>query len=250
MKTDGNKTQLLISDRSMSATILKLCHHHSNEVEVRGNDAASVELACATAWDLLIVYSETQDSVVVENCRRIKAANPLGQILVVVGVADPVFSASCLQVGADEVVVSPWNDIEFSARISVAMRRSNQLLQLQRNGFGSSPAQAIQSAEQKPKSTYQHVGDVQLCPIKREVAVHGELVHLTRTEYLLLTYLIRRTNLPCSSVELLNNVLGYEDENYVPSLHSHISRLRRKIRRSITTSIDTIWCYGYRITLD
>ena len=246
MKTDGNKTLLLISDRSMSAMVLELCHHHSNEVAVRGHDAASVEFACATAWDLLIVHSEAQDSAVVENCRLIKAANPLGQIFVVAGVADPVFSASCLHEGADEVVVSPWNDIEFSARISVAMRRSNQLLQLERNGFVSPPALPSQSAE----PSYQSVGDMQLCTVKREVSVLGELVHLTRTEYLLLTYLIRRTNLPCSSVELLNNVLGYEDENYLPSLHSHISRLRRKIKRSIPTSIDTIWCYGYRITLD
>ena len=246
MKTDGNKTLLLISDRSLSAMVLDLCHHHSREVAVRSHDAASVEFACATAWDLLIVDSEGQDSAVVENCRRIKAANPLGQIFVVVDVADPVFSASCLHEGADEVVVSPWNDIEFSARISVAMRRSNQLLQLERNGFVRPPALTGQSAE----PSYQSVGDVRLCTIKREVSVLGELVHLTRTEYLLLTYLIRRTNLPCSSVELLNNVLGYEDENYLPSLHSHISRLRRKIKRSITTSIDTIWCYGYRITLD
>ena len=235
MKTDGNKALLLINDSSMSAMIIELCHHHSNKVAVRGNDAASVEFACATAWDLLIVYSEAQDSEVVKNCRRIKASNPLGQIFVVVGVADSVFSASCLHAGADEVVVSPWNDIEFSARISVAMRRSHQLLQLQRNGFVSSPAQAGQSAELKP--SYENVGDVRLCTTKREVSVLGELVHLTRTEYLLLTYMIRRTNLPCSSVELLNNVLGYEDENYLPSLHSHISRLRRKIKRSILSLI-------------
>jgi len=75
------------------------------------------------------------------------------------------------------------------------------------------------------------------------------IIHLTRTEYSLLAYLFQRTSRPCSSVELLNNVLGYEDENYLPSLHSHVSRLRRKIQRSETTSIETIWCYGYRISI-
>lgn len=247
MNNVGNKTLLLIGDSRISTLVRDLCRHHSAEIEARDNSDASVTLACITEWDLLIVYSETQSSAVVENCRHIKTKRPMGQIIVLTGTNEPAFSARCLHQGADDVIATPWSDVEFTARINAAFRRSNQLQQLQQQVLAGSPIKASPPDEDKPK--YQYVGDVRLCPIRREVSVLGTLVHLTRTEYVLLSYLLTRLNRPCSSVELLNNVLGYEDENYLPSLHSHVSRLRRKIKKSNTTSIETIWCYGYRITI-
>jgi DNA-binding response OmpR family regulator len=247
MNNVGNKTLLLISDRSISTLVRELCRHHSAEIEARDHSDASVDFACISEWDLLILYSETQASAIVESCRHIKAKRPLGQIIVVAATDEPAFSARCLHQGADDVIAAPWNDVEFAARINAAIRRSKQLQEFQQQAKTSPPITASQSDEDH--SNYQYVGDVRLCPVKREVSVLNTLVHLTRTEYVLLTYLLTRLNRPCSSVELLNNVLGYEDENYLPSLHSHISRLRRKINQSNTTSIETIWCYGYRITI-
>ncbi len=247
MNKNGKKILLLVKDPEISGSVRKLCCHQAGEVDARMLDLESIDHAVSSQWNLLVLHI---DSTLADRdvCGQIKAANPLGQIIVVADEADRTLGLDCLNLSADDLVVVPWNDVEFSARIGAAIRRNEQLLELQSEPAYVSSQYASASLDDKTPS-YQFVGDVRLCLWKREVTVLERIIHLTRTEYSLLAYLFQRTSRPCSSVELLNNVLGYEDENYLPSLHSHVSRLRRKIQRSETTSIETIWCYGYRISI-
>ena len=165
--------------------------------------------------------------------------------------SDSGFISRCLQLGADDYIKKPYDTEELGARLTVAINRHQRVIKLLGMSDGrdkDSPELANADSIPTDASRYKHAGDVRLCDVKREVAVMEQLIKLTRTEYQLLKYLFDRIDRPCSSVELLQNVLGYSDENYLPSLHSHVSRLRRKLKASETTAIETIWCYGYRIS--
>jgi two-component system response regulator MprA len=248
MKQNGQKILVLIGDPEISALAGELCHQQSGEVELRGLDADSINFACHSAWSTLVLYPGSGCPFDHDTCHQIKSVNPFGQVLIIANQADLASGVEWLDHGADDLVLYPWKDAEFSARIRAAIRRNVQFVKLQtEHAYASSSTGLANPVE--AASGYQYVGDVRLCPFKREVTVVQRIVHLTRTEYALLVYLFQRTSRPCSSVELLNNVLGYDDENYLPSLHSHVSRLRRKIKNSETTSIETIWCYGYRISI-
>ena len=66
--------------------------------------------------------------------------------------------------------------------------------------------------------------------IKREVKVTGQKVDLTRTEYSLLSLLVKRNSQALSLEFLLANVWGREYDTFV-LVKWHISNLRKKIRK-------------------
>ncbi len=265
MKIKAQKILLLVSDEAISALVKKLCCEFSLEIDTAEKCIDSIGYACETSWDLLIIYASDHYSFTPGACNKIKELKPCSQIIVISENTDPVFISECLHQGADDYVTIPWNDREFTARVTSTIRRHQLLFQLMKDSPNYPGAELVKAEAELAKaepakadpvkatpqasdeSHYLNIGDIRLCPYKREVTVLSRELKLTRTEYSLLNYLMERIDRPCSSVELLNNVLGYEDENYLPSLHSHVSRLRRKINASKTTTIETIWCYGYRV---
>jgi DNA-binding response OmpR family regulator len=254
MNNIAQKILLLSSDTTIALQLRELCLELSIDTLTINMSADSIRRACDDHWDLAIIYSGHDHNSALDACRKIKSGYPLGQVLVVSDNTDQEYVVSCIKEGADDYVISPWNAEILKARISVATNRHQLICRLTKKDtqtIGIENQRTVPTTESTDSSkdnnsNYRHIGDVRLCPYKREVTIDDNLIHLTRTEYLLLTYLAEHIGRPCSSVELLKNVLGYEDENYLPSLHSHVSRLRRKLRQSTVTSIETIWCYGYR----
>lgn len=153
----------------------------------------------------------------------------------------------------------PSQSEEIADRVKCALRRSVAIQQHLRgsdtttgicssNG-NHSPAKLTESSHDT--SSFYLAGDIKVYKQRHEVTVAEKLVSLTYTEFALLAYLVENMGRPCSKEELLSIVLGYRDENYTASLHSHVSRLRRKLEKagSSTTSIETLWRFGYRVTV-
>ena len=82
--------------------------------------------------------------------------------------------------------------------------------------------------------------------IKREVKVTGQKVDLTRTEYNLLSLLVKRNSQALSLEFLLANVWGREYDTF-DLVKWHISNLRKKIRKisKDQNPIVTVRGYGY-----
>jgi two-component system KDP operon response regulator KdpE len=64
---------------------------------------------------------------------------------------------------------------------------------------------------------------------RRRVTVHGEEVHLTPTEYELLSTLIKQAGHVLTHADLLTRVWGEEYRNDLAILRVNISRLRQKL---------------------
>lgn len=133
-----------------------------------------------------------------------------------------------LNAGADEYVEKPIRLNEFSARVQAMLRRSQISASTNEDGYND--------------------GYLRVDPQRRHVYVDGNRVHLTPTEFKLLTVLMENAGRVVGQRELLEQVWGpeYADDVYYPRVY--ISQLRRKIEPDAAnpTYIQTEHRVGYR----
>jgi two-component system KDP operon response regulator KdpE len=129
-------------------------------------------------------------------------------VLSAVGLEDKKVEA--LDLGADDYLTKPVGARELKARVRAWLRRHG-------SRGRTAAAKVIR------------IGDLKLEFLQRRVTIGGREVHLTPTEYELLSELARQRGRVVSHAELLSHGWGsgyQESRNY---LHVYIGRLRRKI---------------------
>ena len=133
-----------------------------------------------------------------------------------------------LRGGADDYLTKPFGNAEFVARVQVLLRRR-------------------QAAEPAPAEVYDD-GSVRVNFSTHEVAVDGDPVELTATEYRLLAALIRHKGQVLSPVKLLE--LAWSDPFGVgpERVKYSVMRLRRKLcpNADAGPSIEAVRGFGYR----
>jgi two-component system KDP operon response regulator KdpE len=114
-----------------------------------------------------------------------------------------------LDLGADDYLTKPFGVEELLARVRVALRHAA------RRAAG---AEAIF-----------RTGDLEVDIEKRQVTLAGTEIHLTPTEYALLTALVADAGAVLTDRALLRRVWGpeYGDENHY--VHVYMARLRKKL---------------------
>ena len=161
-------------------------------------------------------------------CQRIRevAETPVMMLSAKAVTEDDVVEG--LSVGADEYLIKPVRLNEFVARVQALLRRA-------------------QMASTEGSSGYND-GYLTVDPQRRHVYVDGSKVHLTPTEFKLLTVLLENAGRVVPQRELLEQVWGreYVDDVYYPRVY--ISQLRRKIEPDPAnpTYIQTEHRVGYR----
>jgi len=87
-----------------------------------------------------------------------------------------------------------------------------------------------------------------LNPLMRTVAFDGDPISgLTRTEFDLLTTLLKRKGLVVSRLSLWEEVWGYQDYPITNTLDVHLNRLRKKLPTEAGNLIQTIYGVGYKM---
>lgn len=136
-----------------------------------------------------------------------------------------------LEQGADDYIVKPFSSEEMGARIHAVLRRS----------LGTQSAARLIKVE-----------DVEIDLNRRIVSRGGEVVSLTRTEWLLLQYLAANAGKVMLNAELLSKVWGPEYRDDVQYLRVWVSRLRRKLEpnSSEPVIIKTMQGIGYMLAAE
>lgn len=136
-----------------------------------------------------------------------------------------------LNVGADDYITKPFNVVEMLARVRSQLRRYMQL-----GGSGAaSPATFV-------------IGGVSLDDKRKKVAVDGEEVYLTPTEYDILKLFMQSPDQVFSPREIYQRV--WEDEPFgaESTVAVHIRHLREKIEINPAEPryIKAVWGQGYK----
>lgn len=130
-----------------------------------------------------------------------------------------------LELGADDYIVKPFSLDELGARIRAVLRRTT----------GQDTERVVRAA------------NVEIDLTRRLVKRDGELVSVTRTEWLLLQHLAANAGKVILNAELLSKVWGPEYRDDLQYLRVWVSRLRHKLEPEPgnPTIIKTLQGIGY-----
>jgi len=175
--------------------------------------------------DIVLLDIVMPDLDGIEVMRRLHERRPVPVILLTAkgSTAD---KAKGLDLGADDYLAKPFHPDELAARVRAVMRRAS----------GSLPGGGTIAFD-----------DVEIDLERRLVTRAGEVVQLSRTEWLLLQHLAANAGKVVLHTELLTKVWGPEYRDDLPYLRVWVSRVRRKLGASPgeTGRIRTFQGIGY-----
>lgn len=157
--------------------------------------------------DIALVDIVMPEMTGLELMRLLRERSPLPVILLTAkgGETDKVRG---LELGADDYVAKPFSPDELSARVRAVLRRVSG---------GATPGQVVRAR------------GVEVDLNRRLVKRDGELVSLTRTEWMLLQHLASFPGKVMLNAELLGKVWGPEYRDDLQYLRVWVSRLRKKL---------------------
>ena len=160
---------------------------------------------------------------VLENLRQKNTNLP---VLILSGESEVEKRLTCLQLGADDYLLKPFNLRELTARLYALARRAN----------GHAQNQLI-------------FGDVTLDLNARDVRVGNTRVDLTAKEYQMFELLCLRKGNVVSKESFLDHLYGGMDEPEMKIIDVFICKLRKKIEAAGAKDevIQTVWGRGYRV---
>jgi DNA-binding response OmpR family regulator len=136
--------------------------------------------------------------------------------------------AHALDTGADDYLVKPFAFVVLLARIRALLRRG--------------------PTGQLPELTH---GDLALDPSRRRLAVTGNEVAVTATEFCMMSQLLRVPGGVVSKQDFLGSCWDWAFEGDPNIVEVYVGRLRRKLSAAGSrTTIETVRLAGYRLVGD
>lgn len=228
--TDIPVKKILVVDDEADVTELVAYHLKAKgfTVETLNNPNGSIGLARTFLPDLVILDVMMPDLNGVQICRMLRADPKLKKVPVIflTAKAEENDRIQGLETGADDYICKPFSTKELVLRVQSILRRLSE--------GGSSEPKRLQAG--------QIVVDVD----RHEVAVGGQPVDLTATEFKLLRLLMERRGRVQTREHLLINVWNYETEIETRTVDTHVRRLREKLGAEADW-IETIRGVGYRM---
>jgi two-component system, OmpR family, KDP operon response regulator KdpE len=210
--------------RSLRAS---LAAHGYGVTEARSGEEALEEIGERPA-DLVLLDVEMPGIGGLEACRRIRGAAPQAGVVMVTVCDSEDDKIRALEAGADDYITKPFSTRELIARLRALSRRL---------GVGQPVAPAILK-----------MGDLELDLERRILRRAGAEIHLSPTEFSLLSYLMRHANTPIEHGKLLRAIWGPEYGSELEYLRTYIKRLRKKIENDAINPeyLVTVPWLGYR----
>jgi DNA-binding response OmpR family regulator len=145
-------------------------------------------------------------------CRRIRE---FSQVPIIMVTAKDSYEDKVegLDAGADDYVTKPLSAEELAARVRAVLRRTK-------------------FPDETSQPTF-YSGDMVIDFVRHQVSINGEDVHLSPTEYRILSYLVGNADKVVTPDQLLEKVWGKEYIGATHTLQVNIARLRQKLKDHI-----------------
>lgn len=203
-------TLLLVDDEvSLLESLAFLLEQQGYAVHTAGSGPECLQQVEQQAPDLIVLDVMLPGMDGFEVCRRLRAQEYPGVILLLTAKGEEIDQVVGLELGADDYITKPFRHRELLARIRAHLRRC------ERNG-----------------SFEEHclrAGDLKLQPERREAFLAERKLELSPKEYQLLQFLLENRRRVQSRERILSQVWGYDFEGESRVVNVTIQRLREKI---------------------
>jgi DNA-binding response OmpR family regulator len=195
-------------EETIAAAVAARLRAEGFDVEVAHDGPAGVDLCERVRPDLVVLDVMLPGLDGTEVCRRIQRAREVPVLMLTARDAEEDVLVG-LGVGADDYMTKPFSMRELVARVRALLRR----------------------VERRPRGDGEVVvaGGVELDRARHRVVVDGAEVHLTPTEFDLLSLLMARPSVVFTREQLLADVWGWRDGAGTRTVDSHVRGLRAKL---------------------
>jgi len=215
-------------DPAMLRFIRRTLELNELAVVVAEDGASALEVFQTQRPDLVVLDIGIPKVDGLEVCHRIKAHNHVPVLIVTARDADADADiVKGFEVGADDYLTKPFAGSVLVARVKSLLRRTQSWA--------------------GPKGDRIECGDLVVDLASRQVALRGQAVHLTPTEYKLLALLGRFQGNVLTFQQICAEVWGADYAVDPQMLRTHISRLRKKVEPDATSPnlLQTVPGVGY-----
>jgi two-component system KDP operon response regulator KdpE len=166
----------------------------------------AIDVLALSPVDAAVIDVRLPDGDGIELCRRLREDSAM-PIIVLSAVGEEDQKVRAFRVGADDYMTKPFSPRELIARLEAVLRRASV-----------APAGHVLASSGLEIDLDAHT-------VRRD----GDEIHLTRTEYELLSLLMGNAGRLLTHRALLSEVWGPGSADDTQVLRTHIARLRRKI---------------------
>jgi len=225
------QTNILVADDDPGVldVVAFMLRREGFAVDEEKDGTAALEAARARPYDIVILDVMLPGVSGTEVCRELRAESDVPILMLTARDAesDRVLG---LELGADDYVTKPFSSAELLSRVRAILRRR----ELDR----------VQGA-----STLRKLGGLHIDLGRHEVLVDGDRVHLTLSEFKVLSLLAEQPDNVVSRRELMQHLWASEHVGDEHACEVHISNLRRKIERdpSQPVRLVTVRGLGYKL---
>lgn len=217
MNPISNQRILVVEDEAKIAQIVAAyLRRDGYQVLLAGDGRKALELARAELPDLIVLDLMLPEISGWDVCRELRRNPRTARVPIIMATAREDVSDRIvgLELGADDYVVKPYDAKELVARVHAVLRRVTE----QREG----------TAAGEPTPVL-YRGDLAIDRDRYDVRRAGEVISLTRTEFVILATIAAAPGRVFSRMQLLDAVQGEAFEGYERSIDSHVKNLRRKL---------------------
>ncbi len=216
------KVLLIENDTGVVSLLRKRFPGRGFVVDTVSDGRRGVSFARVNEYDLIIIDPDLPDMHGEDVIRSIRRQDLSPPILMLAAIGDVSSKVRCLNTGADDYLVSPFDVEELVARMRALLRR---------------PAPMIPDIFS--------IGDLEVNVGSQTVQRGTQRLMLTRKEFAMLEHLLRRRGNLVSKSSLIEHVWDSSIDPFSTSIETHMANLRRKL--GIPEMIETVHSRGYLI---
>lgn len=221
------KVLLIEDDKMLAEAISQILIKNNYVVDLSYDGEYGLNCSLSGLYDIILldIMLPILDGIqVLRQMRKEGITTPVIMLTAKGELCDKVLGLDC---GADDYVAKPFETEELLARMRAVIRRKGDY-------------------HDEGKLSY---GDISFNPHTKEIEKEGHILLLSTKESGLLELLIEYTPLTLSKERIIEKLWGYDSEATDSNVETHISLLRKKMRKIESQSrIRSIRGIGYLLT--